>query len=242
MNAIDIGIIAILLLGGLRGYRRGLLLMVVGLGSYLVGLLVATRYYGIAAAFLNEKLGLVDRVSQYLGVSEAIPTGATKMSVTVLPPAQMSTAVEALPIPAFAREEMVRSLSDLINLSFQQGITRLGEVIGLFFASMVVDALVFLLICIVVSKLVRIIAGLLTSLTSGLPLGGFNRATGFLAGIATTAFILVILTGVLVPFLMFAGGGETEMALAETLSRSAFIPYLMSGWHFLVRQLPLLLA
>jgi uncharacterized membrane protein required for colicin V production len=242
MNAIDIGILVLLVLGALRGYRRGLLLTVVGLGSYLVGLLVATRYYGVVAAFLNNKLALSDRIAQYLGTSSAIPASATQVSVTLLQPSQVGTALSGLPIPVFAREELARSVDDIINLSFQQGITRLGEAVNYFFANIVVDALAFLLLCLVVGKLVRIIAGWLTDFTGGSLLGGMNRTAGLIAGAATTSLLLVVLAGVLVPFLTFAGQGKAGVSLAELLSQSVLVPHLMTGWHFLVRKLPLLLG
>jgi len=242
MNVIDIGILIILILGGIRGYRRGLLLTVVGLGSYLVGLLVATRYYGVVAAFFNQKFGLTEHVSTYLGANSSIPAATAQAGVPVLHPSQVGTAVAGLPIPVFARQELTSSVNDIINLSFQQGITRLGEAITYFFASTIVDALAFLVLCLVVSKLVRMIAGWLTDFSGGSLLGGINRSTGLVAGLATASLLLVVVAGVLVPFLTFVGGGKAGMAVAQPLSQSVFVPHLMTGWHFLVRKLPLILG
>ncbi|MGB9886074.1 MAG: CvpA family protein [Moorellales bacterium] len=207
LNWLDWVLLALILVGALRGYSRGLIRELGGLAALVVGLGAAVSY----APRLAEQLGrafplMVDGLASVLSGTAAGSEAAANPLIT-------------------------SPWGDLFDLGLPVG-TLLGRWLGYG----VLTVIAFILIFLVVAALVRWFSSLVSATVNRTPLGGLNRLLGLVVGGLVGALALGLALTLWTFFSQFGGrppGGPLQAALAG----SVLAPHLQQMFFSVALQL-----
>lgn len=176
MNYLDAGLLLVLGLACWRGYRRGLVVTLGGIGGYAAGILLALTYARTLAETLDARLGITALLAQRAG--QWLPSLAQPGEN--LPPFLQ----EALALPGIAGLQ-VDLASRLAGLAWR--------------------GMAFLLVAALGVVAVRLLARLITrGLRRGL-LGTTNRLGGGLLNLLAAWLLLALAAGLLAPLMVLGG-------------------------------------
>ena len=204
-NALDYIIIAVLLLSGLIGYKRGFIASVGGIISKLAGVGIAFLYRDDAATYLQEHYGVVNSLA--------------------------SSLEKRLPISAWGLNQPIQ-VSSLPGLN--EGLAYIHRQITEF-AYLLVVALCFLLLYMISSYLIKFCCTILEKLFLWGILGGMNQFAGAGTIMIQNIIIMAALVGVLnAPLGLGAKIGMKGISQAAGYIQSAtLVPYLLRVFVFL---------
>jgi hypothetical protein len=204
-NSLDYIIIAILLLSGLIGYKRGFIASVGGIVSTLVGVGIAFLYRNDAAAYLQEHYGVVSSLASALK--------------------------KRMPISAWGSNQHI-PLSSLPGLN--EGLAYIHRQF-MELAYLLVVALCFLLLYMMSSYLIKFIFVILEKLFLWGILGGMNQLAGAGTIMTQNFIIMAALLGVLnSPLGLGAKIGIKGISQATVyIQGSALVPYLLKVFVFI---------
>ncbi|MCL1863410.1 MAG: CvpA family protein [Defluviitaleaceae bacterium] len=190
MNYLDIGVLVLVILCALAGYRRGLIRTVYGLVSFFLAIFLANLLFPYAAAFLRETF-------VFDALQDSIKTGLNLEGfVTQYTAGRQADIIESLPIPAAFR--------GLLHAQFEadmHGILRFDTIedyVSAFFANIAVNGIALVLVFMVAMVLLSVIGGVL-DIVGRLPvINTFNRlgglAFGVLLGVGISWLVMVVLS------------------------------------------------
>jgi hypothetical protein len=204
-NSLDYIFIAILVLSGLIGYKRGFVASVGGIVSTLVGVGIAFLYRNDAASYLQEHYGVVS---------------------------SLATALEKrMPISALGSNQAI-PLSSLpgVNEGLAYVHRQFTEL-----AYLMVVALCFLLLYMISSYLIKFFCAILEKLFLSGILGGMNQLAGAGTIMTKNIIIMAVLLGILnSPLGLGAKIGVKSISQATVyIQGSALVPYLLKVFAFL---------
>ncbi|MCL2197856.1 MAG: CvpA family protein [Defluviitaleaceae bacterium] len=200
MNYLDIGVLVLVALCALAGYRRGLIRTVYGLVSFFLAIALANMLFPYAAAFLRETV--IFDVLQ-----ESIKTGLNLEGfVTQYAAGRQADIIESLPIPAAFR--------GLLHAQFEadmHGVLQFDTIedyVSAFFANIAVNGIAIVLVFIL-SLLILSVFGAVLDIVGRLPvINTFNRLGGFVFGILMGAGISWLVIVVLSMFFATSTNAE----------------------------------
>ena len=229
MNLVDFLIILLLLLGVINGYRKGFFGTLVGIFSSICGLLAAYHYYPVLIQWADEKFGIVAILDGYFKEHLVLPQVVNQFKVDSLNLPRLNEVLNLVQLPPSLHAQLLSYIDKIqatLTLPTSLG---LGEVIHQFLATIITNAIAFVLIWFIVDMLINLIATALTRLTNGTVLGGINHLGGMAMGFVLTIFTLTILIGLISPLFHLADVVESSVfsAVLNTISEAQTVPYFM---------------
>jgi len=201
MNMLDLGIIVIIALCALMGYKRGLIRTVYRLVSFFIAIFLANLFYPYVARFLrgtNLFTGIQNRVQAQLGLGDFVTEHAANRQTEI---------IDSLPLPA--------SLRDFLQTRFNpdiHGLLRVDtveEYISAFFADIAINGIALFVVFLMVLFALSIIGGFL-DIVGRLPIiRTFNNLGGLVVGIALGVGIAWL--GLAVMSMLFVGGANSDV-------------------------------
>jgi len=225
-NLIDLLLIVFLLIGLIKGYKKGLLSSLVGLGSSILGLFIAIKTHSFLVEWLEAQYQSVSKLALYFGERLSLSEAVSEWQIGTLPLAEPSTAWESLQLPEILKAQLLefsQGMSESFRLAAEASI---GDVLYLFLANIVLNLLAIILIWFVINKGLCLMAYFFTSLTKDTFLGSINRIGGVCVGLLIRVLILTIIIGLSNPLFNVAPHTEPSFlsAVLMTISEARLIP------------------
>lgn len=191
MNIVDGLIIGLLVLGGINGFRRGLLLSVIGILS-LVGALAIAYFLGQHAQTLLENFQVNNTIEQFLNNSVFINNPLFETNLADSNVIQLiEDGLTAIGIPAFITEALNTSINNLnqpLGEALAKGLTNLAMIVLSF---VLVYVLARILIKLVLRSLVKMIKKNKISST-------IDQTLGLIFGVLrSSVFIMVVISALM---------------------------------------------
>ncbi|NPV26775.1 MAG: CvpA family protein [Firmicutes bacterium] len=229
MNWVDAVILALLTLGAIEGYRRGLAKSLLGIISYLAALAVALIYYQRAAEFLDKQFHLTAKIAGFLLNYLRLPSPVYSIKLAPSPVDQMLNVLRDLPLPA-VYQELLRQQMGTMFLQPAGLAASIAEAIAQMIASSIVRGVAFLLLVFVVARGFQLICGVVGLVFYGRSHGGLDRLLGAGLGVLSKGVTLSLVLGLVAPFFSFMSLGQLVgqpacVALSEAINHSVLAPY-----------------
>jgi len=226
MNALDLGMLVILGIFAVIGYRRGLVHTVYRFVSFFAALFLAVRLHPYVAQFLRGSFvydGIRDRIAESANFEAAFreyaPTPGIGEAI------RERNAINALPVPQPLREILYN-----YNTPDVRGVLRVGsleEFVAGFLANIVINIIALLVVFVLVMLLLHLV-GKALHIVDKLPVvSSLNRLGGFIVGVAIGAGV-VWLGMVIVMVFISAGGGVLVYDLVQGSAVTGWL--LDNGW------------
>jgi uncharacterized membrane protein required for colicin V production len=191
MNIVDGVIIALLIIGGFNGFRRGLLSSILGILS-LVGALAVAYFLGQQAQGLLELFQVNTMIEQFLNTSVFINNSLFETNLSDSNVIQMiQDGLTAIGIPSFITDALNTFINDLnqpLGEALAEGLTNLAMLVLSF---VLVYFIARLVITLVLKSLVKIVKD--NKISSSV-----DKILGLLFGLLrTTVFIMVVISALM---------------------------------------------
>ncbi|MBC7960738.1 MAG: CvpA family protein [Vallitaleaceae bacterium] len=208
MSYLDYVFLGILFLCIGIGYSKGLIKTLYGFVSTLIGLFLSYAFYPVVSAFLIKSTGLykfiMEKVIKTLKLEQLVK-GVTS-------PNDQIQLIQDLKVPHFIKKTLIHENNPVVyDLLKASG---LEEYIGGTIATIVINALAFLIVFVIVLLLMRIIA-LLLHFVSKLPVvHQMDKLGGLAIGIIQGTLIVWVVCTV-ISFMIAVQGNEKLLLLIE---------------------------
>ncbi len=179
MNYLDIGILILLILGAVRGYRRGLLNALTGLVGIIFGAAIASSWARPTAEYVDAQYRITNKISVWL--LDKLPDIVSIESSN--DNGLLAGLFQALTDKIMAESAVVSNVGVLYNISFT-----------------LLVILVFLVLMFIAALLLRLVAVLITRTIKHTVFGGVNRLGGLIVGVGTTTIVIGLILMVIAPF------------------------------------------
>ncbi|MZP29618.1 hypothetical protein GTO91_07860 [Heliobacterium undosum] len=227
MNALDIIIVSLIAFTFYRGWRRGLLASLLGVGAFFFAFPLASSLFKPIADLLDQQFRVVAALQSFFLQRFAPSIPAAQVKPDVAPSLNLERVVKDLPLPDFYKQEMARQLSDL-NMVVPEGVRNLAELVANYVAHSVWNSLVFLLIFLVFALVVKIAAAGWIRLRGDGWIGTADKLLGAvlvsLAAWVATAVVLSWFFGGPV-----AGASPLRVETQPLLETSRLMPYVFDS-------------
>lgn len=237
MNIVDLVIIALIGLGGLTGYRRGLIASLAGLVSNIIGFFTALKYYPLLAAWANADFNLNQRLLVFFQTHIALPVPVMEFRLDRVPLPELGNYLDRVNLPLVLKTQLLGYYQSMeAGLQLQ---ARLGDIINQFLANALVNAGSLLFIWFFVNLVIMLLAALISSLINNTFIVGFNRGGGLLTGGIISAFILTIIIGLASPLVHVTNLAEPGLfsAIFKTMAESRLLPYFLKAFNLLAEKI-----
>ena len=228
MNALDFGVLAVLAICAIIGYRRGLVLTVYRLVSFAIALFLAIRLHpfitrALRGSFVYE--GIRERIAR----SDSFETVFRSYAYT---PAQFGNEavrdgsfINALPLPQPMRDMLYNNNTPDIRELLRVG--TLEDFVAGFFANIVLNVISMLIVFVLVLVILKLIGRVLNIVDKIPVIASFNRAGGLAAGVLIGVGIAWL--GLTVVTMFFSTGGSDN--LYGLLQGSVIVRFVLdNGW------------
>ncbi|QGG47044.1 CvpA family protein [Heliorestis convoluta] len=193
MNALDIVILLIVAFAFYRGFRKGFLATLLGGGALIFAFLLATTSYRFVAHWLDQWLGSVEGIKNYLSQTINLTIPSAQVRLDVIPSLNMDLILKDLSLPQFYKDEMARQLQEL-TFAVPVNIETLSELVYHYLASSLWNGLVFVLLIITITYSAKLISrSWLRWRGEGLVGRTDQILGGLLFGSATTIVLIILL-------------------------------------------------
>lgn len=229
MTMLDWIIVACLVVGGLRGLRRGLIRSFLGLAGLIIGLFLATEFYRPLSQYLETQYSVISRIAA--GIAPHLPLAAPVASTPPGQGAAFPDAVRGLGLPDFVTKYLLSATQHAPNLP---GVETVGQAVAALLASAIVGLLCFAGILLVAQIAAALLASVIAGAVSVTPLGLLDHLAGLAVGAAYAAVILSLLLGGLSLFTSV----PTFAFLRPFLQNSRLAPGFVSFFQYLLPRVP----
>lgn len=239
MNFLDLVIIGVILLGGLAGYRKGLINALIGMAGSLVSFVVALGTYKTLTPVLFERLGAGKIVGQVLNSSISLPaTAGQSINGTGLD--QLSTVTELLPKPL--QQEFNVLILETMKSAVSASVETIRDAMLQYLTLAVVSMVTFFLIFLLSKWILGIVGKAITKSIDRSLFGSLNHSGGFLAGVLASTLLIAIVVGFLFPLLSINLGQGALKTLSDLAHDSVLTPYLAKLFTGLTHSLSRMLS
>lgn len=204
-NTLDKGIMVILIISGILGYKKGLMASLRDIISTIIGLGIAFFYRNEAVNYLQEHYGVVSGLASFLEQRLSIPAWGSTQSHTIT----------SLP-------QVIEGLS-YVHRQFTG------------FASLLVGVLCFVLLYIISSRLIKLVFSIGEKIFGSMRRGGINSFGGAGIVIVQNIVGIAVLLGLLNPLLSVGAeiGIKTFSQASVYMQNSVMTPYFMKIYAFM---------
>ncbi len=222
-------IVILLVLGAVGGLRQGLIRSLAGLAGLVVGLVVASQFYGALCRYTEAHFSWVSRLSATL--LPHLPLAAPVSSAPVGPGTSLTDAIQGLDLPSFIANYLTAAAQ---NLGSTPAGTTVGQALSTLMASAIISVGCFFAIFIAVQIAALLLGGLLSGALALTPLHLVDHLLGAAAGAATTAVFLTLIIG----GLGLAASVPTFAFMQPALAGSKFAPSFLWFFQHLIPKVP----
>ena len=203
---VDIIIILVFLLFVLWGFKKGLVMALFGLVSFVLSIFLAGTLYPYAATALRSSKAFVGFIEN--SVTQGFFERVQKTFAVSNPLATADEFIRSLSLPGFITNAMIENdtpeIRDLLNVS------SVNEYAYSYITNAVINVFALILTFVLVYVLLRVI-GVALKIASRLPvINTFNKIGGLIAGAFVGGFVVWLLLSAAVLFV--AGSNETLYA------------------------------
>lgn len=201
LSYFDYGFVAIILISIIIGYKKGLINMIFGLASTLIGIFLGYLLYPNVSAMLIKYTGLyhfiVNKVIKALNLKKLAGDAISTQDQTHL--------IQNLKLPEFLRNLLVHNNNDVVyDLLKAKG---LEEYIGGTIATIAINALAFLIVLMIVILLLNIVSSALNFVSKLPVIHQLNTVGGLAVGLAQ-GLIFIWIICILLSFVIALQGNE----------------------------------
>ncbi|MCL2405649.1 MAG: CvpA family protein [Defluviitaleaceae bacterium] len=226
MNALDIGMIVILFIFAIIGYRRGLVHTVYRFISFFAALFLAVRLHPYVSRALRDSFvydGIRGRIADSANLEAAFREHAPSPGIGIA--FQDRNTIDALPVPGPLRELLYNNNTPAVRDVLRVG--TLEDFIAGFLANIVINAISLLLVFVAVLLLLKLIGSAL-HIVDNLPvISSVNRLGGFVIGAVLGAGVVWL--GLVVVTIFFSTiSNEIAYELIQGSSVTGWL--LENGW------------
>lgn len=200
MNWLDVGILILLALGLLRGLRRGIGVVCVGMAGLLVSLATAFLACPRLVAYLQTRHGLVTAAGEFLQRHVRLPVPAAAIRLAGTAPEDIQSALEGLPVSGWVRALLLEHGAEVAAMG-RDGLVSVGDLVYHILGSYLVAVAVFVALF-VTARLVLAGAGqAISQALEPIPvLGTMSRLVGGGLGAAERALEVAVMLGLATAF------------------------------------------
>lgn len=223
MNIFDILLLAIILLGAIQGYRKGLISGLISLGGSILGLVLAGKYYPTVLQWLDQSTAL-RRWLEGATYKRILPSVEAKAEL-----AQGQTLEKMLSMfPEGFREVLGGANFHGIQLYTEDALHSIALNISEILADSLLKIISFTVVYLGVLIVIEIVSAIVLA-PLGLFSGTINGGGGLIVGGLVSFVGFAILVGLFSPFLSLVGSEN----VLELLQNSRSYPYLMQTFSIL---------
>lgn len=221
MNFFDLVIVGIVLLGGLAGYRKGLIGAVMGAASSIIAIFIAFSTYKVFSPILSDKFGLGKII---VGILKSVIKLPEIKSEPIVGNGlgQLGVISDLLPQPL--RVEFGTMFSNMMDSAISAKIQNVGDAIIQYLSLAVVSMIAFFLIFIVVKLLLGFVSSVISKQFKHGVIGSVNNSGGFIAGAMASILFIAIVLGFLAPLFSFTADKGVLKTLSTLMQDSLLTP------------------
>jgi len=208
VNWLDWTILLWLAWGAIRGLRRGIAIVFVGLAGFLLSVAAAFVACPRLVAYLQERYGLVDAAAASLQRYLPLPVPTLAIRLEGSSPEELRTALADLPVSGWLRGLLLDHGPEVAALGTEKGLESVGDVVYHLLGSYLVAVAVFVGVFLVARLLLGWLGGALGDALTAVPVvGPLARLAGGVLGAAEQGLVVVVVLGLasaassLAPFL-----------------------------------------
>lgn len=233
MAWLDLLIIVLLLFSVIFGYKKGFILTLFSIGSYVVAFIFSRKYYGELTNWIKDRAYITERVNEYISrnVELDIPNGNNLTNLEVNNGITTIINQENLKMPGFLQNFLINELEvQAIAQQTIEGIrNQIIDTLATLFLNVVSMIILFILI-----RWIIVFIGILINKVFELPvLGSLNHMLGGILGGIRGIFIIIIMLFILIPFSMTSPEGLVSISIEESYLVQFFLNnvviYLVKG-------------
>lgn len=242
-NLVDIGIILLLFLGALNGYRKGFIGSLVGFMGSIAALFLSIKFYKAFAVFLNEKFGLLASIHGFISKNIPFPLEISTAPINEWGLTTLALKINSMVLPEFIKKQIIEQIYSYSQIADQLGISGAGELLTYIVSITLLNGLALVLLWFIIDKALVITAHIFSRSLDNTFLGGINRIGGLLMGSALNILALMVFFGIFTIFLEVTSQGQTSIlvTIAKTVNQSVLVPYFKEGYSVVLSKVVSLL-
>lgn len=217
VNWMDVCIIILIILNGLRGLSIGLVLSVFSIVSYIAAGIIAKLYYPTLTNYILNNTNLIAKIQSFV-FSKIKYSDVARSEVGA-----NANIFDAMNLPKIIENLLMKS--DAIK-QYGEGVTNnIYNYISFAITQMIVEILSIIAIFLVVKFLINIAASILDGIASLPVINQFNRLGGFVFGIIKGVLIIFILFAIIVPAVSIFPSNFISIGLKNSILAKYFYDY-----------------
>ena len=234
MAWLDLLIIVLIVLSVIIGYKRGLILTLFSIGSYIVAFIFSRRYYANLTNWIKNQFFITNKLNDLIGSHVQLKIPETNIVPPVEGHAQgIANFInqDTIKMPEFIQNLLVNNLEvQTIAQQTVEGIrNQIIDTIATLFLNVISMVVLFFLI-----KWTITILGLAINKVFELPvLGAFNQMLGGVLGGIRGIFLIIIMLFILIPISISSPQGIISISIEESYLVQFFlnnlVGYLLIG-------------
>ncbi|KPU26573.1 hypothetical protein TR13x_09510 [Caloranaerobacter sp. TR13] len=217
MNWVDYVVIVILLVNGLGGLSKGLIITLFNLVGFILSLYIAKLYYPVLANFIKNNPNFIYTIKKYVTTRVEIIINKIGNSGSI------GDFFEILKLPNKLGEKMINDPN--VNSYMNNTINTAGDMISTKLTGLFVDIISIIIVFLVAKFILYVVVSILDNIAQLPVLRQINKSAGLIFGLIKGIFIIYILFAIITPVVtMFPDG-----AIAKGIYDSTIGYYLYSN-------------
>ncbi|WP_427340686.1 CvpA family protein [Caloranaerobacter sp. DY30410] len=224
MNWVDYVVIVILLVNGIGGLSKGLIITVFNLFGFILSLYIAKLYYPVIANFIKNNPNIIYTIKKYVTTRVEIIMNKIGNSGSI------GDFFEILKLPSKLGENMINDPN--VNSYMNNTINTASDMISTKLTGLFIDIISIIIVFLVAKFILYVIVSILDNIAQLPVLRQINKLAGLIFGLIKGIFILYILFAIITPVItMFPDGtvakGVFDSSIGHYLySNNLIIDYL----------------
>ncbi|KGG80016.1 hypothetical protein Y919_08635 [Caloranaerobacter azorensis H53214] len=224
MNWVDYVVIVILLVNGIGGLSKGLIITVFNLFGFILSLYIAKLYYPVVANFIKNNPNIIGTIKEYVTTRVEIIMNKIGNSGSI------GDFFEILKLPSKLGENMINDPN--VNSYMNNTMNTASDMISTKLTGLFIDIISIIIVFLAAKFILYIIVSILDNIAHLPVLRQINKLAGLVFGLIKGVFILYILFAIITPVItMFPDGAIAKGVYDSTIgyylySNNLIIDYL----------------
>lgn len=209
MNILDLLILSFVIIGGIYGYRKGLLKTLIGMVGYAVSLVFSLIYYKEFGAFIDKLFGISDKLIPLLKTKIALPANVSAVQIKDLPVKEITSQINKFDMPSIFKDEMLVFLRELSQQTNNPQVQNLGDGIISLIATIAINGISIVLLCVFVERSFALLGSAIIKKKGFSFAEKLDKWVGAGIGSSTNIIMLTLLLIISTPILAFGQAAAT---------------------------------
>ncbi|QIB27888.1 CvpA family protein [Caloranaerobacter azorensis] len=224
MNWVDYVVIVILLVNGIGGLSKGLIITVFNLFGFILSLYIAKLYYPVVANFIKNNPNIIGTIKEYVTTRVEIIMNKIGNSGSI------GDFFEILKLPSKLGKNMINDPN--VNSYMNNTMNTASDMISTKLTGLFIDIISVIIVFLAAKFILYIIVSILDNIAHLPVLRQINKLAGLVFGLIKGVFILYILFAIITPVItMFPDGAIAKGVYDSTIgyylySNNLIIDYL----------------